>query len=254
MLLKPRYPQLQRGDPLARGVVGAWPFHEGSGNTVRDLSGNGYNGVCTTGVWASSPVGSALTVAGIDGNTAQIPSFGISTGKVTIAAWVLIASTTGGYYEIFRVESGTSWYLLYNHTSGGTITFSPANDNFNVAGISVAIGEWNFIVATFDGATVYLYKNAALATSMAGGALATDAGPAAFGADPSGGQYLDGKIGGALIYNRALSAAEVAQLYQDPFRLYRPRSEWWRNAVSAPAASSIVHRRTLGQRTGSRAA
>ena len=75
---------------LEEGLVGYWPFDEGSGEAVADLSGQGHNGMFAYGQpeWVDGKSGSALYFDGESG--VEIPDFyGISGSTPrTVAFWV----------------------------------------------------------------------------------------------------------------------------------------------------------------------
>ena len=69
MILKPpKGAMLNRGHPLALGLVGCWLMNEGGGNIVNDLSGNGNTGVFVgDGVsWSAGKYGPGISLAGSD--------------------------------------------------------------------------------------------------------------------------------------------------------------------------------------------
>jgi hypothetical protein len=80
-----------------------------------------------------------------------------------------------------------------------------------------AQGQWTYIVATYDGATMSLYVDGALAgTAPSSRSLTGTPGRTlAIGArsPPGGGSGWDGGIDEPAIYDRALSAADVARHY-----------------------------------------
>ena len=64
-IFKPLPPRLQRGHPLARGLVGAWEFTEGSGLMAYDSSGYGNHGTLENGAaWSGGRAGSAALFGG----------------------------------------------------------------------------------------------------------------------------------------------------------------------------------------------
>ena len=53
--------------------------------------------------------------------------------------------------------------------------------------------------------------------------------------------YLDGKIDAVSIHNRALTDAEIADLYRDPFRMFRREPVEYYVAAAAPPAGGGRH-------------
>src|SRR5262249_33601814 len=70
---------------------------------------------------------------------------------------------------------------------------------------------WSHLAATYDGATMRLYVNGSqVASRSQTGAIQTSTGVLSLGGDPTYGQYWQGKIDEVRVYNRALSAGEIA--------------------------------------------
>jgi hypothetical protein len=92
--------------------------------------------------------------------------------------------------------------MLGNGSSFTTIT---ANNG--------AVGSWMLVTGTWNGTTASLYINGSLSTSTAFSGLTYGTSNLGIGADPGGGNSFSGLIDEVRIYNRALSAAEVAALY-----------------------------------------
>jgi hypothetical protein len=93
-------------------------------------------------------------------------------------------------------------------------------------------GEWHHMVGTYDGAYARFYQDGVEIDSMAKTGTIYDtpeklffgtyAGNYGSGA-PNGARYItDGTLADVRIWRRSLSANEVADLYQDPWALYRP--------------------------------
>ena len=52
------------GVSLTGGLIGYWPFNEGSGSVAHDQSGNGYDAALSNTSWTSGPLGSAASFNG----------------------------------------------------------------------------------------------------------------------------------------------------------------------------------------------
>src|SRR5262249_29396871 len=76
--------------PPPTGLVAAYGFSEGSGNTTADVSGNGNAGVLTNGTgWTSGKYGNAASFDGINDNVSIANSASLTLGSSgTIEAWV----------------------------------------------------------------------------------------------------------------------------------------------------------------------
>jgi hypothetical protein len=223
--LKPRAPKLNQRHPLARGLLGAWPFYEGGGGTLHDLTGNRVNGTLTSGQpWAAGQFGSALSFNG----STQSVNLGntLNPAAVTYSVWIKPRTLTNAYQGIVgRSDSITYSILLVKSTGKLALYASNVGVNYDGTGShTLTTGNWYHLVLTYS-ATAGLvgYVNGVVdGTAAANGALNTSTVTCHIGNDPGTvSREFDGFIDNVLIYNRALSAAEVAQLYFDPFAIYR---------------------------------
>ena len=111
------------------GIVGAWNFDEGSGNTVYDTSGNNNNGTLINGpTWVNGKYGKALSFDGYNDyiQTSLDPSNPPLT-DITMIAWVKIAEQTNyrglmgahvdGYKGIAGFQYNNSWAVSYGDGS-----------------------------------------------------------------------------------------------------------------------------------------
>jgi hypothetical protein len=205
-------------------LVAWWRFEEGSGTAVADSSGQGNNGVIrhpTGADWTGGHPGTALACAGTNWlGTATSASYDRIT-TLTMAAWVLWngPSATSAQTVIGR-QTGPGfdnafWLGLRDDIPRFVI------DNLSVEALStpMVIGRWTHLAGTFDGASLVLYvdgREAAristtrtIPASTSGVTVGADLN----GADPNvGDRFFRGRVDEALLYRRALSAAEIATL------------------------------------------
>ena len=82
---------------------------------------------------------------------------------------------------------------------------------------ALSTGTWYHAVGTYDGSNIRLYLNGVQATSTTQtGSLASASGALNIGRDPSNTLKLwNGLIDEVKVYNRAISANEVLDLYND---------------------------------------
>ena len=103
---------------------------------------------------------------------------------------------------------GVSWY------NGSSATLSTAVD--------YTIGEWFHALITYDGTTLKIYKNGVEVVSEAFSIPTIASGPYEIGwASPRAKStaYLQGKVGGFKVFNTALTAAQVSDLYLNPEKI-----------------------------------
>jgi regulation of enolase protein 1 (concanavalin A-like superfamily) len=195
------------------------PFNETSGTTATDVSGQGWNGTLTGGAaWAAGNSGNAVDLDGTNDYVA-LPSGVVSNvDTMTMAAWVNL-DTVSNWSRIFDFGSGTTKYMFLAPKSGatGNIRFEIKNGSSvnSVEGTSaLATGGWHHVAVTLNGATGTIYVDGQkvgsggvnIRPSQLGVTTQNWIGRSQFSADP----YLDGRVDEFRIYNRALSAEEVA--------------------------------------------
>ena len=191
------------------GLQGFWALTDGSGSTAKDITANANDGTQSGGVsWASTAIGTAASFDGVDDYfTASTPTL---TQPASISAW-------------FKTTDNTGYIIDGDDASDRLAVFFYANSLYYFAGsvgrtIGAANeyndGEWHHVVVTFD-ATENAYVDGVLKTSLADGSNQLTG--VVIGARYSLNENLGGDIQNVRIYNRALSATEVATLYNRPW-------------------------------------
>ncbi len=220
---------------LLDGLVGYWPFDEGSGKTARDASGNGNNGTLDNGPkWvtgADAKIGTgAILFDGAD-DLVSIGSFDASGGSgITIACWFNASNldTPGNDPRMVSKAMGGAnedhWFMLSSSREGGIkiLRFRLKTDD-GITGEKKALptgiielNVWIHVAVTWDGSTMMLYKDGVEVGTLAKvGNLAID--PAvemAIGNQPDGAENrpFDGIIDDVAIWNRALTPAEIGEV------------------------------------------
>jgi hypothetical protein len=206
---------------------------------VRDLSGQGNHGnlsgqVSTTTV--PGVTGQAISLDGVNDQvqmTSDVFSGGLTA--LTVSYWVNVPTfaQNGFVTTVLGSNSGSygNGFGITNSYQGQTSTFSSAiKISSNVNAVATVQGSyspntWYHVVSVFDGsqsgnsARLKNYVNAQLKTSvydntvpasvLAEGSITSIAGPNNLNSLT----YFKGKVDDLRVYNRALSATEVMQLY-----------------------------------------
>ena len=195
-------------------LVAAYAFNEGTGTTVTDYSGNGNNGTIANATWTTSgKYGDALVFNGTNARV-TIPdatSLHLTTG-MTLEAWVHPSTVTSAWTDV--VYKGNDNYYLESATpkskfpaAGATVGTS---DVAAYGKKALTASTWAFLTETYDGATLSLYVNGTLVSSLAeAGNIATSTNPLQIGGDSIYGQYFKGTIDEVRVYNGALTAAQI---------------------------------------------
>ena len=191
---------LDAGDPRS---------YPGSGSTWTDLSGNGNNG--TFGASTAAPTynnanGGSLTFDGTN-DYVSLGTPSIGTGKITVSAWIKI--TTGGIYQHIVDNQSPEWHLAILNDNRPYFFNGVVNHNST---LQLSTGVW-YMITGVQGITNDLYINGVLSQSIESNVNITTNTPhiGRWYNGPS--RYFNGNISNVSIYNRALSAAEIAQNY-----------------------------------------
>jgi len=221
-------PSNSAGIDLERGLVGHWDFEEGSGYNAYDSSNEGNDGTLNNfdfnrdSGWASgnaaANTGQALKFDGVDDyvNAGNDNSLNFdSNSAITIESWVK-ANTLGEYTSIFnRWQSPYGYALAFTDT--GKLRFYFDNHDRETASVYITTGSWFHVAATWDGSgddKVRFYVDGVLKETSTAISTLTATNQAAIISGISGGfSYFNGLIDEVRIYNRALSAKEIQQLY-----------------------------------------
>ncbi len=218
------------------GLVGHWRFDEGGGSVAYDSAGDN-DGVVSGSQWTTGQIEGALSFDGIndyvalpDNNPIWLPQ-----NNFTLSAWV--------YFDRAPAASGGETFLGLNYAASGnpsnelgyvvsrlagsgraafgmhTITTTDENLYSNEV---LSGGRWYHVVALRDGTTQAIYIDGQLDNSrtcspdpidFVGG---YDDDKVSIGRVTSAGvgqYYVDGRIDDVRIYDRALSAPEIQELY-----------------------------------------
>ena len=211
-------------DTLRFGLIGWWTFNNASGTNFADSSGSGNNAFATNAVlFGPGVIGSAMLAT--NGVFCGSNNASLHPSAITVSAWVKsggvqvstatvivdpISNDTGPSYVSYAFQFSTTaipWWVL-----GGGGSY------LKLLGASgLPTGQWELVTGTYDGSSLAcLYTNGVLCTT------GTLTGPLTYTPDqicigwesPYGfTRTFNGSIDDVRIYNRALTAAEILQLY-----------------------------------------
>ena len=218
------------------GLVGHWTFDAGSGTTAVDSSGSGYTATLFNGVtWVPGKIGNAIS-ANNTNQYASTASINLSaTSAVTVATWVNRTYTSGGTNGDTLFEFSDN----YNNYSN-VFAFFPdeapdcgvtameigidGNTGFNIKCFSQPTsGVWHHLAVVYDmtqaaANEVNLYIDGVLQTALKQTYNSNNSG--SFGTYPlyifsraGTTSFAGGQMDDLQLYNRALSASEVQQIY-----------------------------------------
>lgn len=208
---------------MTSGLVAAYNFDQGSGQTLTDVSGHGNNGILSNANWVSNgKFGGALQFTGSTNSMVTIqnsPSLDLTKG-MTLEAWVdpsSLNSSDEGWSAAISKDHQNSIndisYALYAANGTGTppaVHILRNGHDYGVQGTSnLSLNTWTFLAATYDGSTLKMYVNGNLVVSQRlSGSITTTGDPLHIGGDWSG-EMFTGLIDNVRIYNTALSQSAI---------------------------------------------
>jgi len=210
-------------------IVAVYTFDNDSGNTAKDVSGNGYNGVVKDAKYVDGKFGKAIE---FDGTKSQVEiaskdALNFKGGSVTVEAWVKPANynnSLGGVVQKWGDNSNRRQYLLCFVADKLSFYVSGKGNTWPSAAGKTAIkaGEWTHIAGTYDGKTIKAYINGKSDAETAGteGIFASDL-PAWIGgygpdAEFGGNRHYAGVIDEVRFWSGALTDAEIQKNMSGP--------------------------------------
>jgi hypothetical protein len=219
---------------LWKGLVGAWmPSFGVTGNTLKDVSGNGNDGTLTNmdaaTDWVTTSKGLALDFDGVNDYVSvdQSSLASIRGGSEFSVSFLVKKSASykdasiGAWHHTSRNGFFVEWYidgnLYFGNSNGGS--------NNNVASLNWSI-DFQHIVCVFNGkettnaAKGKIYANGKSLNISSAGLNTTTV--SNYAVDFTIGRLTDypllttGNITNVTLYNRALSPSEIKQLYLNP--------------------------------------
>lgn len=200
------------------GLVAAYNFEEGYGATVVDASGKGNHGVTRGTIRVGKgKFGQAASFDGIDDwiTVNDSATLDLTTG-MTLEAWVYPTQTMSGWRTVINKEQpngfGAAYYLAANsdlNQPEGAVYTTAWNKLYG--GPVVNANQWTHLATTYDGSTLRLYVNGAQVSSRPQtGGIDVTTGVLRIGGNDYWGEFFKGYIDEVRVYNRALSAGEIA--------------------------------------------
>ena len=204
------------------GLVGYWSFDEGLGTRAGDMSGRGNYGDITAATWIDGKKGKALSFNGVDLTRVEadvLADYNSMTQCLWIKANALTNTDNEAYMHLYIGNGGLRL------TNTGSLTFGIETDDVYPTvstGNIIQANNWYYVCAVFGGVGVIpkIYVNGTDRSSGgdggSGSLLNFIGDPMGIGGGVGSREYegeFNGLIDEVRIYNRALSATEVASLY-----------------------------------------
>jgi hypothetical protein len=159
------------------------------------------------------------------GGTVIVPNSSslLLTNQLTVETWINARSLSGpNGYSILSKVGGTGGNNGYQFVLGGNTLYGQFNSpgqawpssRITSSGL-IATGVWYHVAWTYDQSAMKLYVNGvSVATNTIGAkTIAASSSNVRISGDDNNHVYFDGLIDEPSVYNRALSAAEIAAIY-----------------------------------------
>lgn len=233
--------------PLGRGCVGCWiagATHRG--NYWQDISGQQNHGTLTNMDAATDWVSDGDRGWALDFDNSNdivycglgIPAF--TVGYSIVTRLVLAANDTARFAQRFGTNESVRHAFVATSLRAefGISTTGSSTTNYNSANNIVTPGTWLTYAAVWKPSRIQHYKDGALITDQAGPATIYD--NSAVDEYALGGTVpWNGQIASTMIYDRALSATEVEQLYYQPYSMIWTPGRRKTFLLGAAAASGL---------------
>ncbi len=215
------------GAPVIDGNLTLWvdagqtTSYSGSGSTWTDLSGSGTSFTLVNGPsFSSTNSGGAITFTSASSQYGTGSGTPVGLTAYTKSVWFkltsltdnnLLSSDTGGHFMFFN---GTSKLYCGHTVWTGFPTTYPSTASFST-------GVWYNACVTFNTTTgMVLYINGVQDSTYTAQKTGPSTGQCNIGCYGPAGNLLNGTIAQAMIYNRVLTADEVAQNFNALRRRY----------------------------------
>lgn len=200
-----------------------YALDEASGTVATDSSGNGFDGAVSNAGWVIGVEGTALE---FENSRVQLPvaAFDSVSNEVSIALWVYGSSAQPQEDTLFCAENAAGDKILNIHLpwSDSRVYWDAGNSSGydrirKTATTDLFKDGWNHWVFTKDAVSgeMHIYVNGGLWHSGGGNTIPMgEVSVAVLGGDPVAFEY-SGLVDEVQIYNEALTAADVATLYNN---------------------------------------
>ena len=198
----------------ATGLVAAYSFNEGTGQTALDVSGNGHPGTLVGATW--TPSGRYGGAVSLDGISSRVDLGGLGTfyqAGFTLEAWVKKTTDTKKDVAVVGTWTGTAAgpMIWVDHLDGHyRLTANQGLESYLDSGQTPVAATWQHLAATFDGTIARFYidgTEVASRTITGGFGSGNTWRVGAYDGTPTG--FFDGVVDEVRIYSRALTAAEI---------------------------------------------
>jgi concanavalin A-like lectin/glucanase superfamily protein len=234
-----------------QGLIAYYGFDEGNGEILHDLSGNNHDGTIVEGSWTDGISGKALDFNGINTYVNLPPSTLGNWNSLTYSFWVKAPKYSGSGWPAFFGSHTTS--LTYNtciaisrNTETLHIEIDTDTGNYETNGnITIPWDTWFHAALVYDGSNLTEYINGVRGKSIPATGNLKNVAELNIGQLGNGRYFFNGLIDEAYIFNRALSAVEIKQLYNHAVTYSSSIFFKENNAIEQSPLNTILPRETV---------
>ncbi len=210
---------------LPAGAVGFWPADENTGTVSQNVLTAEAATLQNGASWAPGRIGSSYLLNGnsqyVDaGNT---PDLQISQGDFTVTAWVYFNALGGDMSMVDKMGQAVTvnddgWRLLKQADNHFWFCIGQTAGENSCGGVHsntvATAGMWYHVAAVKTGSAISIFVNGVHESDGGVGSI-NDSNSAnlRFGSYAAQGEYLNGRIDEVLLFNRALMASEIQNVF-----------------------------------------
>jgi len=242
---------IQNTPTWMQGLVLYYPFNTDSGTNVVDASGVGNNGVAQSGAhWTALGSGGAFDFDGTDdrvvGTTTQFPVGGANR---TVAFWMY--ARDGRWSHLFKygaTDVAHQMFLILSDAADQLVGFTAYSENLSTPPFDL-LARWRHVCMAVSNNVLTIYIDG-LAKANCPVALQTTAGSTLylgyhFYTGSSGVPAFNGLMDEVMVFNRALTPAEIQALYtrdlaNHPGPNASPTVQWTSPATNATYLAGVT--------------
>jgi glucose/arabinose dehydrogenase/chitodextrinase len=237
--------------PPPAGMVAAWAFDEGQGQTAGDVSGKGNTADLHGGTWTSGKYGGGLRINGTAEylSVPNSPSLNISGSSLTLSMWLNPGGSTGGDQAVFGKFWGAAWsspfYQYGLELDGGTVPHiyvgTAAGLTGGSMGSALPVGQWSHLAIVVDSGQAHFYVNGNLqGTASLASTITARNSPLYMGSDIRPSQFFKGTLDDVRLYAFAETGLEVLNDMNTPLTAATSDPTAPTVSITSPAEGAVV--------------
>jgi hypothetical protein len=264
----PQGTPLDPSQGLCAGLAGVWVFNEGSGKTAYNIAsgGNTNNAIFQPGTasptWVNGTRSTAIFAASASSQFANAGNIASLSGTFQASMFILGNVASGQALGAGRATTSADFFMLAASAGSVYVTGTMSNGVQGLADFATApVGDcdmtfvYNGRLAAASVPALYvngLPKTLNIDTAFNTLGLATSTNGFLIGWDQSDASFTNGRFDAVYLWTgRALSAAEVLSLHENPWQIFAPPLPfWWGQSSGGGSTASLFRPATLSLGAG----